>query len=219
MKTPGLLSLLALLVLPGFTAAQDSQTVPPPPSAEEPTDAAAEVPELLPPGKTGSTPGEKSRIRVYQPAQLPAPISAPVPAQIPEQIPVQIPPQIRLPAHPVSVVDAVVLTHNRVSDEVLVQLVRQYGSERPLTPNDLVTLHNEGVSQAVMLAMQQCPAPVVSTPPPVRLPQPFLPPPISARPLIIQEYRYLAPPPVRFYYPAPYRPHHGPHWGVSIYGH
>ncbi len=212
MKTYRLLSpLLALLVLPGFTAGQDSQMVPPPPVAEEPTDAAAEAPELLPPGKTGSTPGEKSRIRVYQPGQLPAPLSAPVPAQIPEQIPVEIPPQIRLPAHPVSVVDAVVLTHNRVSDEVLVQLVRQYGSERPLTANDLVTLHNEGVSPAVMLAMQQYPAPV-------RLPQPFLPPPVSARPLIIQEYRYVAPPPVRFYYPAPHRPYYGSHWGVSIYG-
>ncbi len=216
MKTYRLLSsLLALLVLSGFLAAQEGQTVPPPPSAEEPTDAAAEAPELLPPGKTGSTPGEQSRIRVRQPAQLPAPISAAVPAQVPAQVP----PPIRLPAHPVSVVDAAVLTHNHVSDEVLVQLVRQYGIERPLTANDLVTLHNEGVSQAVILAMQQGPAPVVSDPTPVMLPQPFLtPPPVYARPLIIQEYRYLAPPPARFYYPAPYRPHHGPHWGVSIYG-
>lgn len=204
MKTHWLLSsLLVLLALPGLATTQDSHPVPPPPSAEEATDADADqmhrnppaadttagVPELLPPGKTGSSPDENSRIRVYQP------------------------PQIRLPAHPVSVVDAVVLTHNHVSDEVLAHLVRQYGIERPLAASDLVTLHNEGVSQAVILAMQQGPAPVVSDPAPI-LP----PPPISARPLIIQEYRYLAPPPVRFYYHAPYRPYYGPHWGVSIYG-
>ena len=142
-----------------------------------------------------------------------------------EEVParVSVPSSVRLPAHPLSVVDVVVLTHQHVGDDVLLNLLRQQGLERSVSAVDVMTLHNEGVSEAVILAMQQAPVPAgpLVPPPPVAAPVMAYPPPV-----VIQPYGYVAPPPIRYYYApyygpyyGPYRPYHGPHWGLSVYAH
>lgn len=217
MKNKGLRSsLMMLLFLSGAGRAQDSGLVPPPPTAEDasaaPSDKSSPVPatgqvsdqtpELLPPGKLATGAREKS---VLQPSSAP---------------------RIRLPEQPLTVVDAVVLTHNHVGDGVLVNLIQRYGVARPLAGTDVMTLHNEGVSDSVIAAMQQapCPAPAVTVepPPPIMVQQPVVvSPPVYAPPVVIERYPVIAPPPVRYYYHGyygPYYPHHGPRWGISVYG-
>jgi hypothetical protein len=92
------------------------------------------------------------------------------------------------------------------SDVVIINQVRQNGVERPLAASDVVMLHNEGVSDAVIAAMQQSPGPVVAA-----VVSAASPPPASAPPVVIEEYRYVAPPPPRYYVPV--RPYYGPRWG------
>lgn len=176
----------------GAAAAVPSRsTVPPPPVPD-----AGDVPaELLPPGRVVSRPVENPV----------APMT---------------PPRIRLPEHPLAVVDVVVLTHNQIGDDTILRLLRQYGVERPLLASDVMALHNEGVSNTVIKAMQESPrvapaaVPTYTPPPPVAAPAPVI---VYPRPVVVQEYRYVVPPPVRYYYGPP-RPYHGPRWGITIYG-
>jgi hypothetical protein len=211
-----LVSLVAILVLPQLVGAQEANPtnvaptpadapgavvdkIPPPPTAQEQMDVPA---ESIPPGRSMPDPGEKARV------------------------PVAKTPRIQLPNHPLSFVDVVVLTHQGVRDDSILQLIRQYGIQRPLGASEVVSLHREGVSDAVIIALQQCPGPVVTpaatvvaSPTAVVPPTVVVPVPVYPRPVVIQEYRYV-PPPVRFYYsyPPPYHHHHGLGWGISIYG-
>jgi len=216
MRTDWLLSLLvAILVLAQLAGAQETNPtnvapppgnatgagadkIPPPPTAQEQVDVPA---ESIPPGRILPDPAENARVAVAKT------------------------PRIQLPDHPLSFVDVVVLTHQGVRDDTMLQLIRQYGIQRPLGASEVVSLHREGVSDAVIIALQQSPGPGVTpaatvvAPPTVVVPPPVVfPAPVYPRPIVIQEYRFVAPPPMRFYYPAPYRHHHGPGWGISIYG-
>lgn len=75
----------------------------------------------------------------------------------------------------VSVPDVVSLTHNRLSEGVIINLVRSNGLQRPLEISDIVYLSQQGVSENVIRAMQDVgnggpaygPAPVIyqQTPP------------------------------------------------------
>jgi hypothetical protein len=208
MRTYWLLSSLALvLTLTRFAAAKDGDAVPPPPGAGElPSPAAGpeapgrpaagspeSPPELVPPGTSAARPALEVR----------APVK---------------PPQLHWPSRPVSVLDVVVMTHNRVGDAAIMDFVRQNGVERPLAAPDLVMLHKEGVSDAVMIALQQAAVPVAPLAAPIPPSVVVVPPPVYPRPVVIPEYRYVVPPPVRYYY-GPRYPYHGPHWGMSIYLH
>jgi outer membrane lipoprotein SlyB len=85
----------------------------------------------------------------------------------------------------VTIEDAIAMTRAGLSDDVITAHIRASGVARPLSVNDLIYLRDQGVSDAVIKAMQLTPRPVpVAAPPP--------------RPVIIEEYHYdpwCAPPP------------------------
>ena len=101
--------------------------------------------------------------------------------------------------------EVIAMTRAGVNPMLITNYVRTSGVARPVTANDVIFLHNNGVSPEVIQAMQSPPiqmgpAPVVAAGPP---------------PVIVQE----------MYYPPPYwGPHHHCHrgpgvsWGVT-FGH
>jgi len=119
-------------------------------------------------------------------------------------------------ARAVSMQDVLTMTRNGLSEDVIINHIRQNGSQRPVEVNDVIALHQQGVSQRVIVAMQQAPlatAPVVQTP-------------RYERPVIVQERHYVAP----SYYRSYGHHHHyhryqrypyqrsGVSWGVT-FGH
>lgn len=106
--------------------------------------------------------------------------------------------------------DAIAMTRAGLSDEVITSHIRASGVARPLAVNDLIYLRDQGVSDAVIKAMQ-------FTPPPVAVAAVPGPP----RPVIIEEYHcdpWCAPPPPRWHYY--HHHHHRPsvEWGFH-FGH
>jgi hypothetical protein len=92
----------------------------------------------------------------------------------------------------VSIENVVEMTHRGVHEDVIAQHVRAHGMTRPLTTDDLIRLRESQVSDRVVRAMQEQPAP--------RYVQPAA-------------YVAPAPPPViveRYY--DPYPPYCGPHY-------
>jgi hypothetical protein len=117
----------------------------------------------------------------------------------------------------VSANDAITMTRNGLSDDVIANHIRENGVQRKLEVSEVIMLHKNGVSEAVITAMQNAPVgrPAVAAAPPVVY---------QARPVIVEQ-RYYAPPPPYWYGPRPYpvyRYHHHPgpsphiHWGISF---
>ena len=117
----------------------------------------------------------------------------------------------------VSLQDVMSMSQARLSDNVIITQIRTRGVLARPQPNDLITLSQAGVSDAVIAAMQTAPLATV--------------PAVPAYPTRVVEQRvYVAPPyppPVYFYYGAPYHRHHYPppppprpapgvHWGITI---
>lgn len=150
----------------------------------------------------GSVVDEKERARAYQYQQQ----------QYQRQYQQQL-------AHAVSIPDVLAMTRSGVSDDVIINQIRRNGMERKVDTNDVITLHNEHVSNAVIAAMQQSPGPAV-----VSTVQPVQPVPVYSQPVVVEGYPYPPPPPhYRYYYgPSYYRPYPPPpphaHWGISVYG-
>lgn len=99
--------------------------------------------------------------------------------------------------------EVIAMTRAGVSPMLISNYVRTSGVARPVTANDVIFLHNNGVSPEVIQAMQA---------PPIQMgPAPMV---AAGPPVIVQE----------MYYPPPYwGPHHchrgpGVSWGVS-FGH
>ncbi len=115
---------------------------------------------------------------------------------------------------PATIEEIVMMVNAGVDDELIINHIRANGVTRVPGPHELVTLKQQGVSAAVIRAIQETgtlPASktvVVREPPPV----------------IIEEYHYGPPwwhvPRYRYYYPPPYY-YHPPRsrfsWGVSVY--
>lgn len=107
--------------------------------------------------------------------------------------------------------DAIAMTRAGLSDEVIASHIRASGVARPLAVNDLIYLRDQGVSDAVINAMQLTPGPAAV----VRAP-------VAPGPVVVQEYVYdpwYAPPPPRFFY---HHHHHhrrrpGLSWGVHLH--
>ena len=150
----------------------------------------------------GSVMDEKERARAYQYQQQ----------QYQQQQAIQM-------AHAVSIPDVLAMTRSGVSDDVIINQIRRNGMERKVDTSDVITLHKEHVSNAVITAMQQSAGPVA-----VSAVQPVQPVPVYAQPVVVEGYPYAPPPPYyRYYYgPSYYRPYPPPppavHWGVSVYG-
>jgi hypothetical protein len=112
----------------------------------------------------------------------------------------------------VTIEDVIAMTKSGVDEKIILNHVRINGSARPLQAADLIYLQSNGVSPAVVQAMQ--------TPPLRQVPDAGAPPPV-----IVEEYHHYDPwgPPwygPRFHY------HHGRHWhrrprvgwGIAISG-
>ncbi|MBC8875505.1 MAG: glycine zipper 2TM domain-containing protein [Planctomycetes bacterium] len=113
----------------------------------------------------------------------------------------------------VTAADVIVMTQASLSDDVIITHIQANGVANRPRPEDLITLSNAGVSDAVIKSMQTVPPPTAALP--------SSPAPRPA-PVIIEEHHYIAPS-----YPRPYRSHghyHGPprrhgsnvHWGFSF---
>ena len=150
----------------------------------------------------GSVVDEKERARVYQYQQQ----------QYQYQQAIQM-------AHAVSIPDVLAMTRSGVSEDVIINQIRRNGMERKVDTSDVITLHKEHVSNAVIAAMQQSAGPVM-----VSAVQPVQSVPVYSQPVVVEGYPYPPPPPYyRYYYgPSYYRPYPPPppavHWGISVYG-
>jgi uncharacterized protein YcfJ len=98
--------------------------------------------------------------------------------------------------------EVIAMTRSGVSPALIANYVRTSGMARPLTANDVIYLHNNGVAGEVIQTMQ--------APPPAMGPTPMVA--AAPAPIIVQEH----------YYPPPYwGPHYHCHrpgvsWGISI---
>ncbi|HZL88326.1 MAG TPA: glycine zipper domain-containing protein [Pirellulaceae bacterium] len=101
--------------------------------------------------------------------------------------------------------DAIAMTRAGLSDDVVISHIRAHGVARPLEVNDLIYLRNQGVSDAVIKALQTSPGPVAV----VRGPP-------GPPPVVVHEYYdpWWGPPP-RWYH----RHHHPPgfSWGIHLH--
>jgi hypothetical protein len=108
----------------------------------------------------------------------------------------------------VTVADVTSMVSAGLSDDLIVNHVQANGVAAPLTPNDIIRMHDNGVSENVINSMQQTSARQVAAAPvaypaPVIVEEVYMPPPYYyARP-------YCAGPPHRYYR----RP--GVSWGFS----
>jgi outer membrane lipoprotein SlyB len=113
--------------------------------------------------------------------------------------------------------DVVAMTRNGVSPDVIINQIRQYGTQSSLTVQDVISLHRQGVDESVITAMQQ------SASEPAALPAR----PIVRQPVVVEEYHYVEPAPRWHYYPpVPHYHFHDYHrrhysrpsvsWGVSV---
>ncbi len=113
-------------------------------------------------------------------------------------------------ANAVSTTDVTAMTASGLGDNVIVNHIRANGVRSSLTPSQIIELHENGVSETVINAMQQEAArqtarPVVVGGPPVIIEESYVVP------------AYCGPGPYRHYYHAPryYRRRPGVSWGFS----
>jgi hypothetical protein len=105
--------------------------------------------------------------------------------------------------------DVMAMMTSGLSDDVIITHIRTHGVAASLTPNDIIRLHDSGVSENVINAMQETSASQVG------------PPAVAyATPVIIEE-SYVVPP---YWHPRPYWHGRGPYgrpyrpgvsWGFS----
>jgi hypothetical protein len=119
----------------------------------------------------------------------------------------------------VSPADVVNMTRNGLGEQVIITHIRQNGAQHQPQVADIIALHQQGVSQNVITAMQQ--ASLATAPPPSAV---YAPAPRYA-PVIVEQRHYVAPPcyprPYSYHYRHHYHGHHhhhdpGLHWGISI---
>ena len=116
----------------------------------------------------------------------------------------------------VTISEILSMTKNGVSDAVVVNHINQHGVQQRLEVSDVILLHQQGVSEPVLTALQR--AHIGGRP--VYMPQPR----VYAPPVIVHDYHYVRPAyPVHsphYYYH--HRPHHGHYrspgvsFGISV---
>lgn len=108
--------------------------------------------------------------------------------------------------------DVITLTHNQVSDDVIINQIQKQGCRFESTPDSLIALKQQGVSDRVVAAMQNnsvrgtvvAGPTVVGAPPAVVYAAPP-PPPVGV--VVVGPRRYWGPPPYYYRGPRYYR-----HW-------
>ncbi|MBW3600497.1 MAG: hypothetical protein KY475_24935, partial [Planctomycetes bacterium] len=100
----------------------------------------------------------------------------------------------------------VTMTHSGVNPQVIITQIQQNGVARRLEVNEVIWLHQQGVNESVITAMQHAPlATAVVAPPPAYSP-----------PVVVQEHHYYTPRPRYYHYPRYHHHHH--HHRPSFYG-
>ena len=101
-------------------------------------------------------------------------------------------------AEAVSVADVVQMSQNGLSDNVIMNQIRQRGVQRKVQVPEVIFLHQQGVSESVITAMQQTATAGVYTQRVV---------PARPAPMVIERHHYVAPHP--YWHHPYYRPHYG----------
>lgn len=111
----------------------------------------------------------------------------------------------------VTIPDVVSMSRSGLSEAVIINQIRQHGVVDPIGTHEIISMHNQGVSERVITAMQSAPR-AGAVPQTVVVERPVVQP----RPVVVQEY-ILPAPRVHyrmgsFYhtYPSSHRYHH--HW-------
>jgi hypothetical protein len=105
----------------------------------------------------------------------------------------------------VSPQDVVMMTQNGVDSQIIVTQIQRNGVTRRIEVSDVISLHQQGVSEPVINAMQNA-----------QVATGVVPAPVYSRPVVVQEHYYVSPPPVYFRtYPHHHHYRHGyPHMHV-----
>jgi outer membrane lipoprotein SlyB len=113
----------------------------------------------------------------------------------------------------VTVADVVTMTRNGLGDSVIINHILENGVQRRLEVPDVISLHQQGVSESVISAMQKARL-ATQLPPPAHQYRP---------PVIVEEHRYIRPPvywPGHVGYRYHYHQHHRHrpsfHWGITF---
>jgi hypothetical protein len=96
----------------------------------------------------------------------------------------------------VSPQDVVLMTQNGVDPQVIITQIHRNGVSRRIEVSDVIALHQQGVSEPVISALQTAPVATL-----------VVPPPAYARPVVVHEHYHVAPPPV-YYRAYPHHHHH-----------
>jgi hypothetical protein len=109
--------------------------------------------------------------------------------------------------------DVVAMAQAGVDEELIVSHIQTHGAARPLTTDDVIFLHQQGVSSRVIKALQSPPQPARAA----SYQQP------APAPVIVEEHHYGPPvwwgPPPRWHHRHHYRYRHrqpGVSWGLSF---
>ncbi len=105
----------------------------------------------------------------------------------------------------VTMPDVVAMTRAGVDEQLIVTHIQAHGSARPLTPADLISLKQSGVSATVIQQLQNSPPRTVVQTVPVSY---------GAPPVFVEEIHYAP-----SCYPRFPRYHHGPRLGFSYHHH
>lgn len=107
--------------------------------------------------------------------------------------------------------DVIQMSRSGLSDSVIVTQIRQRGLAQRLEVHDIIMLHQQGVSETVITAMQQSAGAAAPSAAPVQA---------APSPVVVeQHYRvvphYIAPAP-HYYYHHYHRRHRHPYWELSV---
>jgi hypothetical protein len=111
----------------------------------------------------------------------------------------------------VSVSDVVTMSRSGLGDQVIINQLNQRGVKQTLQVPDIIALHEQGVSETVITAMQQASTPAQRVARASQTPQRI----VAPAPVIVEEHHVLphyAPP--RYYHRRPTNHHH--HHGFHI---
>jgi hypothetical protein len=107
----------------------------------------------------------------------------------------------------VSPQDVVMMTQNGVDPQIIITQIHRNGVTRRIEVSDVISLHQQGVSEPVINALQNAPVATV-----------VVPAPVYPRPVVVQEHYYVSPPPVYYRaYPHYHHRHGHPRGGTHVH--
>jgi hypothetical protein len=117
----------------------------------------------------------------------------------------------------VSMYDVVSMSQSGLSPDVIINQIHQYGVQRAPSVQEVITLHQQGVHNSVIAAMQQAGGSSAVAAPPTT---------VIREPVVVEQYHYVAPPRYHYYGPRYHHYHHhyqrphprsGVSYGVTVH--